>query len=89
MADYRREAFREFVEALLKDKRCLFTEGNVLYCDKLFIINGVVNRIYEMLVDDEANLEEVTNYLDYINMFIDDRVDIFWEHGQFVVHNKE
>lgn len=89
MADYRRSAFKEFVGALLKDSRCLFVEDNVLYCDKLFIINGVVNRIYQMLVDNEVGPDEMADYLAYINMFIDDKVDIFWEEGQFVVQYKE
>ena len=89
MGDYRLSAFKEFIGALLKDKRCLFIEDNVFYCDKLFIINSVVNQIYEMMTDDEVGINEMRTYLKYINLFIEDEIDITWEDGQFMFEDKE
>ena len=88
MPDYRFQAIKEFVQELLEDKRCLYSEDNILYCEKLFIVNKVMNHIYDKITNNELDPREMRKYLLYINKYLDDKVDLLWLNGKLVALNK-
>jgi len=87
MTDYRFQAIKEFVEALLKDKRCLYGEENVLYCEKLFTVNRVMSHVRDKLADDELSLDDMKRYLLYINEYLDGYVELEWWENKLVAFN--
>ena len=88
MGDFRLQAFKEFVQALLDDPRCLYEEDNVLYCEKLFIINRIMDRVYTKVHNDEMDLKEMKKYLSQINDYLNGEVDLLWVDGVLVSLNK-
>ena len=89
MTDYRFQAIKEFVEALLKDKRCLYGEDNVLYSEKLFTVNRVMNHVRDKLAEDEMDLDDMKMYLSYINGYLDGTIDLEWWDDRLVAFNKQ
>ena len=79
MSDFRLEAIREFVSALTEDPRCLQEEDNVLYCEKLFKVNDIMNKIYDKLASGEMSIGEMKQYLSYIDDYLNDEADLNWE----------
>jgi hypothetical protein len=79
MSDFRLEAIREFVSALTKDPRCLKEEDNILYCEKLFKVSGIMNKIYAKLASGEMSIGEMKLYLSYIDEYLNDEADLNWE----------
>ena len=88
MGDFRLQAIKEFVQALLKDKRCLYQEDNVLYCEKLFIINCIMGRVYTKVDRGDMNLTQMREYLTMINEYLNDEVDLLWTDGDLVTLEK-
>lgn len=88
MSDFRLQAIKEFVEALLRDPRCLYQEDNVLYCEKLFTINCIMGRIYTKLERGDMNLGEMRNYLSKINEYLNDEADLLWIDDELVLTEK-
>lgn len=88
MGDFRLQAIKEFVQALYDDPRCLYQEDNILYCEKLFIINCIMSRVYTKVDRGEMNLNQMRNYLGKINDYLNDKVDLSWEDGGLVALEK-
>ena len=88
MGDFRLQAIKEFVQALLKDPRCLYEEDNVLYCEKLFIINCIMSRVYTKVDRGDMNLTQMRDYLAKISDYLNDEVDLSWEDGGLVALEK-
>jgi hypothetical protein len=82
------QAIREFVQALLKDKRCLYNEDNILYCEKLFIVNRVMSHVRDELSADKLSLDEMRKYLMDINRYLDGDLDLNWWDDKLVTLNK-
>ena len=89
MSDYRLQAIKEFVHALLQDQRCLAQEGNVLYCKKLFIVNSVMKWLYNEISEKTMDMSEMKTYLHYINQFLDDEVSLSWDNGSLMVETEK
>ena len=85
MGDYRLQAIKEFILALFRDPRCLYQEENVLYCDKLFIVNSAMKWLYNKITEESMELSEMKSHLNYINLFLDDKVELNWQDGTLVV----
>jgi hypothetical protein len=87
MTDYRLQAIQEFVQALLKDKRCLYDEDNILYCEKLFIVNSIMNQVYDKVAKGEMSVSEMKKYLRYVNKYLDGELSLFWKDNNLMVSN--
>ncbi len=85
MGDYRLQAIKEFIQTLYKDPRCLYQEDNVLYCEKLFIVNSAMKWLYNKITEESMELSEMKSHLNYINLFLDDKVELHWQDGVLVV----
>jgi len=79
MSDFRLEAIKEFITALFNDPRCLQEEDNVLYCEKLFTVNNIMNKVYDRLASGDMNIGEMKLYLSYIDEYLNDDVDLNWD----------
>ena len=88
MGDFRLQAIKEFVQALYDDPRCLYQEDNILYCEKLFIINCIMIRVYTKVDRGDMNLAEMRSYLAKINDYLNDKVDLLWDDGDLVTSEK-
>ena len=89
MADYQFQAIKEFLHSLLSDKRCLVTEGNVLYCEKLFTINSIMNWLLVDLKNSAVSIGEMKEQLVYINRYLDDEIDLYWDNGVLMFYEKK
>ena len=89
MADYQFQAIKEFLRSLLSDKRCLSTEGNVLYCEKLFIINSIMNWLLVDLKNSAVSIDEMKEQLVYINKYLDGEIDLYWDGGVLMYYEKK
>ena len=79
MSDFRLDAIKEFITALFNDPRCLQAEDNVLYCEKLFTVNDIMNKVYDRLASGDMNIGEMKLYLSYIDEYLNDDVDLNWD----------
>ena len=89
MGDFRLQAIKEFIETLFRDPRCLYQEDNVLYCEKLFIINCIMSRIYTKLERGDMNLDDMRDYLSKINEYLNDEADLLWLDDELVLTEKQ
>lgn len=81
MSDYRLTAIKEFLKTLLSDSRCLSVDDNLIHCEKLFFVNGVMKWLYNKLLSDEIDIDVMKDYLLLINEYLDNRVELFWKNG--------
>lgn len=81
MSDYRLTAIKEFLKTLLSDSRCLSVDDNLIYCEKLFFVNGVMKWLYNKLLSDEIDIDVMKDYLLLINEYLDNRIELFWKNG--------
>mgnify|MGYP001208837458 CR=1 FL=1 len=79
MSDFRLDAIKEFIAALFNDPRCLQEEDNVLYCEKLFKVNDIMNKVYDRLASGDMNIREMKLYLSYIDEYLNDEADLNWD----------
>lgn len=89
MNDYRLQAIKEFLITLLGDKRCLQIDGNVVYCEKMFMVNSVMKWLYASLIDDRINLDIMQKHLLIINDYLDNKVELFWNRGELEFVERE
>jgi hypothetical protein len=59
-------------------------QDNVVYADKLFIINTVVNTLFKNRDSKNFN-KDLVEYGEIINRFLNNEVDIFWEGDTIMV----
>lgn len=62
---------------------------NVIYADKLFIINTIVNYLFKDKDYSSLNKAKVAEYGELINRYLEDEVDIYWKDGILMVAEKE
>lgn len=59
-------------------------QDNVVYADKLFVINTVVNTLFKNRNNKNFN-KELVEYGEIINRYLNNEVDIFWEGDTIMV----
>ena len=89
MSDYRLTAITEFLKTLLGDPRCINIADNVVHCEKLFMVNGIMKWLYNKLSSEEIDIDSMREYLLLINEYLDDNIELFWEHGELSYIKKE
>lgn len=70
--------------------RNLFTkyakiEDNVIYAQKIFIINSIIKYIYRDAERNNVNKDELMFYGEAIDRYLKNEVDITWKHGKIIV----
>ena len=71
------------------DPRCINIADNVVHCDKLFMVNGIMKWLYNKLSSEEIDIDSMREYLLLINEYLDDNVELSWEHGELSYVKKE
>jgi hypothetical protein len=61
---------------------------NVVYAEKLFIINTIVNYLFRDKHYTEIDKKELMEYGEVINKFLKNEVDIFWKDGKLMVQDE-
>ena len=62
---------------------------NVIYADKLFIINTIVNYLFKDKDYSSLNKAKIAEHGELINRYLENEVDIYWEDGILMVAEKE
>lgn len=62
---------------------------NVIYTEKLFIINSIVNYLFKDKYYTQVDKEKLAEYGELINRFLKDEVDIYWRDGKLMVDEVE
>lgn len=62
-------------------------EENIIFADKLFMINTIINYIFKDKGPTEVDKKELAYYGDLIDRYLKNEVDIFWDHDK--LHFKE
>jgi hypothetical protein len=65
-------------------KKYAIIEENVIYADKLFIINTVINYIFRDN-DRRAMSKKLLEYGEIITRYLNNDVDIYWEDDKLLV----
>ena len=62
---------------------------NVVYADKLFIINTIVNYLFKDKDYRTLDKTKIVEYGELINQYLADEVDIYWKDGTLMVVEKD
>lgn len=63
-------------------------EENVVYADKIFIINTVINYLFKDKQYWELDKHTVMEYGEIINKYLAEEVDIYWQDGVLMVRDR-
>ena len=70
-------------------QRHIDKEENVLYAEKMFIINTVINFLFKGKTYKEVDQFQVARYGEIIHKYLNSEVDIFWQDGILMVRDLE
>ena len=62
---------------------------NVVYVEKLFVINTVINFLFKGKTYKELDQFQISRYGELINKYLKGEVDIFWQDGTIMVRDME
>lgn len=74
----RKQVMRDFFRARMTK------ENNVINANKFFIINSIINYIYDA-EEEKERMELLVVYGDLISKYLKNEVDLRWEDGRIVV----
>lgn len=58
---------------------------NVIYADKIFIINSIVNHLFRDKHYTEIDKSRLLRYGEIISRFLEDELDVYWKDGKLMV----
>ena len=64
-------------------------KDNVVFAEKLFIINSVINYIFKDKYYTEIDKVKLIEYGEIINRYLRDEVDIYWKDDTLMVEDVE
>lgn len=67
----------------------LHKEQNVVYAEKLFIVNTIINFLFKNKTYKEIDQFQIARYGEYIHKYFNDEVDIFWKDGILMIRELE
>ena len=83
-------ARRALLRAFLDKEKLFEKEENVLYGGKkIFVINSVLAHSLDLRAKKIISLTEVQNYVNLIQQYIDDQVDLCWKDNKLMIKVKE
>ena len=62
-------------------------EDNVVFAEKLFIINSVINYLFKDKYYSDIDKNMILDYGELINKYLKGEVDIFWKDGTLMVED--
>lgn len=62
-------------------------EDNIIYIEKLFIINTVINYLFKDKTYREIDQFQIARYGEIINRYLLNEVDIFWKDSKLMVED--
>lgn len=68
-------------------QKYIHKEENVIYVDKIFIINTIINFLFAGKTYKELDQFQIARYGEYIHRFLQDEVDIFWKDGRLIIRD--
>lgn len=68
-------------------QKYLFREENIIYADKLFVINTVINFLFNGKTYKEIDQFQIARYGEYIHRYLQDEVDIYWNDGILMIRD--
>tara|TARA_R100000152_G_C6580267_1_gene44374 strand:- start:194 stop:469 length:276 start_codon:yes stop_codon:yes gene_type:complete len=67
------------IEVLKNSDKDFYKKDNVQYATKAFVINSVVKWVLKKYDDGFYKEKEVEFYVEVINKFINDEINLFWD----------
>jgi len=67
------------IEVLRNSDKDFYKKDNVQYARKAFVINSVVKWVLKKYDDNLYGEKEVEFYVEVINKFINDEINLFWD----------
>lgn len=67
------------IEVLKNSDKDFYKKDNIQYAKKAFVINSVVNWVLKKFDDGLYKEKEVEFYVEVINKFINDEINLFWD----------
>ena len=64
-------------------------ENNIVYAEKLFIINSIVNYLFKDKHFTQIDKVKLIEYGEIINKYLKDEVDIYWKDDTLMVEDVE
>lgn len=68
-------------------EKSLTKEDNIIFVDKLFIINTIVNYLFKDKSYQEIDQFQIARYGEIIHKYLEGEVDIYWEDGILMVQD--
>ena len=65
-------------------KKYVKIDGNIIYANKLFVINSIINQIYNEDTQTVSS-KKLLEYGEIINRYLKNEVDILWKDGNIMV----
>ena len=69
------------IEVLKNTDKDYYKKGNIQYARKAFVINSVVKWVLKKYDDGLYKEKEVEFYVEVINKFINDEINLFWDQS--------
>lgn len=73
---------KEVVRDLFKLK--ITKEENIIWASKFFIINSIINYVYD-IKDEKERMQLLLLYGDLITKFLKNEIDLRWQDGRILV----
>lgn len=70
-------------------QKYLEKEENIIYADKLFVINTVINFLFAGKSYKELDQFKIARYGEFIHKYLQGEVDIYWEDGILMIRDLE
>ena len=78
------EARKKLVQALMKLDQTYTNRENVLYAEKAFLVNSIIDWGIKNRVNGKFSLQELKYYVTLVKGFIKGEYDLAWEDGKVI-----
>jgi|TARA_R110000824_G_scaffold211502_1_gene397465 hypothetical protein len=81
-----KEHNRKVIMTFLKESGAIHTTNSVCHAQKAFVINTVLQWVLRKVDSGEYDANDVTFYIQSMNDFLDDNLNVYWsEDGSLVI----
>ena len=78
------EARKKLVQALMKLDQTYTNRENVLYAEKAFLVNSIIDWGIKNRAQGKISLQELKYYVTLVKGFIKGEYDLAWEDGKVI-----
>jgi hypothetical protein len=72
----------------LKDEKALYKKDNIIYAEKVFFANSVVNWCLCEKNKGAMDMKQIENCVLTLRQFIKGKFDLCWENGVIIIRKK-